>query len=207
MNSFSLTAIEYFRHFVPDRGSVVFDVGGELGLEARQFSEIVGEKGRVFTFECLPTHLEALNKIAKDRPNLQVINKACWNRKETLTFFEGLTPGSGTAVPDAKGQRGQDLANTDGEEINVEADTLDRLWEEYAGGCEVDFLKMDIEGAEYEALEAATSLLKKTTKVVIAAYHLRDGVRTADKVAEMLKESGFEVRIDENDHVYGLRIS
>lgn len=205
VNSFSLSAIEYFRHFVPDRGGVVFDVGGELGLEARQFSGIVGDEGKVYTFECLPTHLESLNEIAKERLNLEVINKACWNKKDTLTFFEGNTPGSGTAVPDAKGQRGQDLANTEGREIKVEADTLDCLWQLHADGCQIDFLKMDIEGAEYEALEGATGLLEKTNKVVIAAYHLREGVRTADKVAVMLKESGFEVRIDENDHVYGWR--
>lgn len=205
VNSFSLSAIEYFRHFVPDRGGVVFDVGGELGLEARQFSGIVGDEGKVYTFECLPTHLESLNEIAKERLNLEVINKACWNKKDTLTFFEGNTPGSGTAVPDAKGQRGQDLANTEGREIKVEADTLDCLWQLHADGCQIDFLKMDIEGAEYEALEGATGLLEKTNKVVIAAYHLRDWVRTADKVAVMLKESGFQVRIDENDHVYGWR--
>ena len=207
VNTFSLPALEYFRHFVPEKGSVVFDVGGELGLEACQFSKIVGEKGKVFTFECLPTHLKALEKIAESRSNLEVVNKACWNKKDTLTFFEGHTPGSGTAVPEAKGQRGQDLANEEGGEIKVEADTLDQLWNTYADSCQVDFLKMDIEGAEYEALEGAIELLAKTNKVVIAAYHLREGVRTADKVAVMLKESGFEVRIDENDHVYGWRKS
>ena len=205
VNTFSLAALEYFRHFVPDKGATVFDVGGELGLEAQQLSVIVGDQGRVFTFECFPKHLETLGELAKKHPNITVIDKACWNKPETLTFYEGLTDGSGSAIAEVKGQRGQQLANTEKKGFDVEAETLDVLWRKYADEKPIDFLKMDIEGAEYEALEGAKVLLKKTKKIVVAAYHIRDGVRTADKVSEALKAAGFNVRIDENDHVYGIR--
>lgn len=201
----SLTSLEYFRHFAPKEGDLVFDIGGELGLEAKQFSKIVGPRGKVYTFECLPGHVLALEKLAGDRPNLQVVNKACWNKKDTLTFYEGKTAGSGSAVPETKGQRGQDLVDTEQIALEVEADTLDSLWEQYADGSQVSFLKMDIEGAEYEALEGAGKMLERTDAVVIAAYHIRDDIRTADKVAEMLQSASFDVRIDENYHVYGVR--
>lgn len=202
----SLASIEYFRHFVPGRGDLVFDVGGELGLEARQFSLIVGDEGKVLTFECLPGHLEILKKLADKRKNLQVVDKACWNKTDKLTFFEGHTAGSGSAVPDVKGQHGQDLANTETGALKVDAETLDSLWDQFAEKRPVNFLKMDIEGAEYEALEGASKMLKMTSRIVVAAYHIRDGVRTADKVAKMLRDAGFKVRIDENDHVYGERV-
>ena len=64
---------------------------------------------------------------------------------------------------------------------------------------------MDIEGAEYEALEGAKEVLSNTKKVVIAAYHIRDGIPTANKVAEILKNLNFKVEIGENLHVYGIR--
>lgn len=64
---------------------------------------------------------------------------------------------------------------------------------------------MDIEGAEYEALEGATAMLAATRFAVIAAYHIRDGVTTAARVATMLKASGCKTRVDENFHVYAQR--
>ncbi len=201
-----LDALEYFRHFVPQNKGIVFDVGGELGLEATQFSKMVGKKGKVYVFECFPTHIEKLKGIAHERKNVFVIESACWNFKSDLVFYQGHTPGSNTAIPDCTGQRGQDLANTCADKLVVAADTLDNLWSELTGKTIVDFLKMDIEGAELEALRGASKLLRKTNKVVIAAYHRRDGIPTAEEVEKILREAGFQVQTDENLHVYGIRV-
>lgn len=106
---------------------IVFDVGGERGLEAKQFSKLVGESGKVFTFECFPRHIEELQALTTQYSNIQVVDKACWNCKENLTFYTGNTAGSGTAIADAKGQYEQALANTSGDVLVVEADTLNNL--------------------------------------------------------------------------------
>lgn len=201
----ALDSLEYFRHFVPKTGGIVFDVGGELGFETEQFSRIVGDKGKVYVFECFPDHAERLKRIARSRQNVVVIEKACWNSKTELNFYQGHTPGSNTAIAEARGQVGQELADSNSNKFVVQADTLDSIWEELTGRAPVDFLKMDIEGAEYEALEGAYELLTMTKKVVIAAYHVRDGKPTAERVKYLLSLSGFKVRIDENLHVYGTR--
>jgi len=202
-----VSSLEYFRYFVPQSGEIVFDVGAELGLETRQFAMMVGEKGQVFTFECFPAHLSKLLALAERYSNIKVIDKACWNRPKQLTFFRGHTPGSNTPLPGIKGIAGQPLGDEEADTLTVEAQTLDEMWKRYAGGIDVDFLKMDIEGAEWEALEGAFELLKYTKKVVVAAYHERDGVRTAPRVSQILRESGFTVRIGENLHVYATRIN
>ncbi len=199
-----LWALEYFRHFIPTPGSIVFDVGGELGFESMQFAELVGQGGKVFVFECMPEHIDRLNKLALTYPNIQIVNRACWNSETNLEFFVGNTPGSNTAVPDAKGQRGQLLADSNNVLV-VTAQPLDILWQELHGGKSIDFLKMDIEGAEYEALEGAKQMLAATKFAVIAAYHIRDGVTTAARVDAMLKAAGFKTRVDENYHVYAWR--
>ncbi|MCP9773651.1 FkbM family methyltransferase [Synechococcus sp. Tobar12-5m-g] len=200
----TLQAMEYFRHFIPPSKGVVFDVGGELGFETQQFAHLVGSSGKVFVFECMPDHVEGLNRLAEYYPQVQVINRACWNVDTSLEFFIGNTPGSNSAVADAKGQHGQDLANTQTSLI-VQADRLDNLWKDLHHGKPVDFLKMDIEGAEYEALEGATEMLASTRFAVIAAYHMRDGTTTACRVEEVLKSAGFFTRTDENLHVYAWR--
>ena len=200
-----LVALEYFRHFVPRKGDTIFDVGGELGFETRQFSRLVGSSGKVFVFECLPGHLRALEAIAARLRNVQVVARACWNTATELEFFVGNTPGSNTAVPEAKGQHGQSLAKRDGDVLKVKAERLDDLWAVLHACGQVDFLKMDIEGAEYEALEGAAEMLKHTRYAVIAAYHMRDGVPTAARVDRILTASGFVTRVDENNHVYAWR--
>ena len=201
-----LSAVDYYRHSIPSKGGIVFDVGGERGLEARQFSKIVGETGSVYTFECFPQHIGTLNSLAKKLGNLIVVERACWNKKTDLTFFTGATLGSSTAIPDVKGQMDQNLAKKTSDKLIVKADTLDNLWDEYTNSSVIDFLKMDIEGAEYEAIEGGKKMLAATRCVVIAAYHIRDGFATAGKVALMLSDLGFEVKVDENYHVYGRRI-
>lgn len=195
-------ALGYFRERVPQKGDVVFDVGGELGLEMLQFSGLVGPHGKVLTFECYPPHLEKLHRLARSRPNITIIPKACWNKPGRLDLMTGHTPGSNTAIQDARGQRGQALGNPQAAAISVEADTLDNVWHSMHEARPVDFLKMDIEGAEYEALQGAKEMLTKTRYAVIAAYHLRDGIRTAWKVAHDLQAAGFEVSVGENLHVY-----
>ena len=199
-----LWVLEYFRHFIPARDAVVFDVGGEMGFESVQFAGLVGQSGKVFVFECMPEHVQRLQVLAQKFPQIQVVNSACWNSETQLEFFIGNTPGSNTAVADAKGQRGQELANTSNV-LLVSAKPLDKLWKELHDGKPVDFLKMDIEGAEYEALEGATEMLAATRYAVIAAYHIRDGVTTSARVETMLKAVGFNTRVDENFHVYAWR--
>jgi FkbM family methyltransferase len=205
VNAPRLEALEYFRHFVPRPGALVFDVGGELGLETRQLAHIVGPAGRVLVFECFPSHVRKLRELARELPGVTVVERACWNEEKTLEFFTGSTAGSNTALPDVRGQRGQALAAPELGRIEVQAETLDALWRRLAGSAPVEFLKMDIEGAEYEALDGARELLAHTRLVAVAAYHQRDGVPTAAKVAEKLRAAGFEVRCDENLHVYGRR--
>lgn len=200
-----LESMEYFRYFVAKRRGIVFDVGGELGYEALQFSKMVGKKGKVYVFECFPPHVEKLKKIADKQKNISIIERACWNAQENIKFYTGYTPGSNTAIRDCTGQRGQELAHIDADQYIVPADTLDNLWVELTDRGKIDFLKMDIEGAELEALQGAKEMLKNTNKVVIAAYHRRHGQPTAKKVEKILIESGFWIITDDNLHVYGRR--
>lgn len=200
----SIAALEYYHKYIPVAGDVVYDVGGELGLEAEQFSILTKKSGQVHVFECLPTHIEGLKKLGNKYPQILLHEIACWNKEEILEFHVGHTAGSGSAITDAKGQYGQSLANLDSIPLRVNARKLDDVWREN-GAHHVNFMKMDIEGAEYEALEGAEIMLKHTSNVAIASYHIRNGIPTAKKVEQILKNSGFETRIDKNLHVYGWR--
>lgn len=199
-----LASIEYYRKYIPRENDIIYDVGGEFGIETNQFATLVGKAGQVHVFECLPSHIDRLRQLKDAQPQIFLHEVACWNMTGTLEFFLGNTPGSGTAILGAKGQHGQALANMEDKAVSVPARKLDDIWNEH-GRHQVNFLKMDIEGAEYEALEGASELLQHTSNAAIAAYHVRDGVPTAARVQEILDKAGFHTRVDENLHVYAWR--
>ena len=59
----------------------------------------------------------------------------------------------------------------------------------------LDLIKMDIEGAEVEALEGARETLRRDRPdLLIQAYHQRDGSRTFERCEAELRSLGYDVR-------------
>ena len=76
----------------------------------------------------------------------------------------------------------------------VRVSSLDE-WTMERGRVGIDLIKMDIEGAELEAIEGAReTLLRDRPELLIQAYHLRDGVRTFERCAARLRSLGYGVR-------------
>jgi FkbM family methyltransferase len=73
----------------------------------------------------------------------------------------------------------------------AEVTTLDR----WATATVVDLIKMDIEGAELEALAGARTVLARDhPDVLVQAYHPRDGARTLERCAALLSTLGYAPR-------------
>jgi FkbM family methyltransferase len=106
-----------------------------------------------------------------------------WNAEDTLAF---RTHGSMSSFASASMlPAGLPFAE------RVPVTTMDR----WAGAMTIDLIKMDIEGAELEALEGARGVLVRDhPDVLVQAYHLRDGVRTLERCAALLAEAGYEPR-------------
>lgn len=71
--------------------------------------------------------------------------------------------------------------------------SLDR-WVEQKGIARVDLIKIDAEGAEVEILEGAQSTLSRFhPRMLIQAYHLRNGTRTFEWCAQTLRSHGYDI--------------
>lgn len=55
-----------------------------------------------------------------------------------------------------------------------------------------------MEGAEREVLEGSRGILANIEKIVVVAYHIRNGKRTLPWVYQFLKRHGFQVHADPN---------
>ena len=67
-------------------------------------------------------------------------------------------------------------------------------WVQEKGIERLDLIKMDVEGAELEILEGAKAILKRfRPRLLIQAYHLREGERTFGRCAATLEAIGYRV--------------
>jgi FkbM family methyltransferase len=177
--------LPYDSYLRPDPGDVVLDVGASIGGVSISYSKMVGKDGVVIAVEPEPRSLSVLQKIIRENNlrNIKVIGKAAWNRKEILKFY--LREGFGR----------HSLVYNSGEEfIMVKADTLDNILSD-VGIRKIDFVKIDVEGAELEVLEGMEEILNSVKKIIVAAYHERNEMKTFPRVSRFLKERGFKTLI------------
>lgn len=161
----------YERYFKINRGDVILDVGASIGEQTIPFAKKVKE-GMVVAVEPNPQKASYLrrNVATNGLQNVQIIQKVAWKDKRMLSWK--LSPGKS---------------------VKVQADTLDNIVFE-SGADRVDFLKIDVEGAEVEVLEGARGVLSVTKKVAIET-HLRQGGCTSARVCQLLKTHGFKVYV------------
>lgn len=191
----------YEKYFEVERGDTVVDVGAHIGKFAIPSVKKVGKEGSVVAIEPEPQNLKLLRKNLSDFSNVSIIEKAVWKEKGKIRLYLGGDSRAHTAVPNVKSKKGERLSK--GETyLNVQSDILDNI---VSGINNIDFLKMDIEGAEIEALSGAEQTLQKTNKIAIASYHHRKGEATAARVKNILDSHDFKTLIGEEGLVYGSR--
>jgi FkbM family methyltransferase len=191
-------------------GMNVLDIGAHHGLYTLLASKLVGRSGKVFAFEPSPRERKRLKQHLK-------LN-ACANVK-----VEDFALGSVDGLAD--------LFVVDGEEdycnslrppavraktrkVAVEISTLDGFLERERIG-RVDFIKIDVEGAELEVLKGASKLLDSRERPVFLievydtrttpwGYRARDIVRFLDRHGYQLaaQQSGTWQQIEADRDVY-----
>lgn len=146
-------------------GDYVVDGGGCWGDTALYFANKVGKSGRVFSFEFTPANLEILRKNLALNPPLEnrveIVERALWDKSQrSLEFAEN---GPGTKV--MEGKQGVGTAKT---VLTMSIDDL--VAEKHLP--KIDFIKMDIEGAELAALKGAEQTLRRfKPRLAVCVYH------------------------------------
>jgi FkbM family methyltransferase len=160
-------------------GSVVYDIGANVGYYTLLASVLSGEKGKVFAFEPLPRNVDYLRKHVEINHLTNVdIFEAAVSDYEGEAFFD---LGASTAMGHLA-ERG---------EIRVKMVALDDLLE----GNKIqppDFIKIDVEGAEYEVLKGARVLLNKFHPILFLDTHQREAHQ---KTITFLEELGYKFTI------------
>jgi FkbM family methyltransferase len=125
----------------------------------------------------------SLNRVEEQ---VEVVSSGLWNESGLMAFRTHGAIGAFRAATS--------LPETLPFEERVSVTTLDD-WVRTTGMSGIDLIKMDIEGAEIEALEGGVNLIKRDRpQMLVQAYHLRDGQRTFERCAAFLRDLGYTVR-------------
>jgi FkbM family methyltransferase len=158
-------------------GDVVYDVGANAGFYSLLASVLVGEKGHVYAFEPLPGNLRNLRK------HMEL------NRVSNCTVFDAAVSSSdGEASFDPSANRYTAHLSAGGS-IHVRTVALDTL----ASRNEIrppDFMKIDIEGAEYDCLLGCAQTIRAHRPVIFLATH---GQEIHDACLKLLADWKYEV--------------
>ncbi len=161
-----MAAINGRDHVKP--GDVVVDCGAHVGV----FNDMALRRGasKVVAIEPDPVNLECLRRnfvqeIAAGR--VIVVPKGVWSTEKIITLYTGAeNSGTNSMVLDQHAGR-----------IDVPVTKLDNIVEELKIS-HVNFIKMDIEGAEREALRGGLKTLKRDfPTLMLDTYHLPDDMQ------------------------------
>jgi FkbM family methyltransferase len=173
--------------YEPSPGDTIVDVGAGIGEETFYFSEKVGKQGKVVSIEAHPGTFVCLQKLCEYNKldNVVPLNLAIQG-EESQAIIDDPERHIASTIIDTK----------DG--IKVEGVTLDRLMVKL-GVDTIDFIKMNIEGAEKVALAGMTESIQRTKFVNISCHDFLaarsdlEGMRTKETVREFLLKNGFEI--------------
>jgi FkbM family methyltransferase len=147
-----------------EENDIVIDAGGCWGDTALNFASEAGENGKVYSFEFIRGNLDimkknfALNNELQKR--IEIVEHPVWDRSDIKMYCNDFGPAS-TIQP----------AYSEHHNIEVSTITIDDLVLR-RNIQKIDFIKMDIEGAETFALKGAIETIRKfKPKLAISVYH------------------------------------
>lgn len=144
-----------------DNIKTIVDIGSYIGDTLEHVESLGINFEKYYCFEADSEIFGILLENIKHKCNVLAKNIGLWDKKTKL-YFSNLNPGA-TSITESKAN------SLDGEYLDV--DTLDNLLLKE----KIDFLKLDIEGAEYNALKGAKQVIQENMPVIaFAVYHKRD---------------------------------
>lgn len=188
--------ILFFGDARPKPGDVVLDLGANIGTTAAVLSRIVGPSGRIYAFEPAVEAILKKNLELNGIENVEVVSQAVGEAPGTIEISTGNIGMDSSVVTRLDWHK---------ELKKVPITSLDRFVEE-RGLSRIDFIKMDIEGAEEPALRGARELIRRfRPKWSISSYHTdASGDLQHAKLMTLLREHGYRAIEVPGHHIFAI---
>ncbi len=167
-------------------GDVIVDAGANIGFYSGMFCELAGNSGRVFSFEPDEKNFAKLKETLSAFSNCELINAAVGNKSGVLKFYTShrLNVDHRTIEPE--------------EYDSVEEVKCFSLDDYFNSRQKIDFIKLDIQGAEMDALIGMEKIIEANPKLKIISEFWPYGLLRAGHDVEaffiFLKERNFTIK-------------
>ncbi len=173
---------EVYRFTSANEYPVIIDCGANIGLSVLYFKKLY-PKAQILAFEPDPNIYKILEyNISKATPtkNISLRQEAVWTKNEILSFYtDGALAGSSVVDFSSK----NNVCHVNAIDLN------------YFLNREIDFLKIDIEGAENELIFHISKNLKNVKNLFLEYHGLKDQRQNLGDILNLLTTSGFEYYI------------
>jgi len=143
------------------KGDVVLDIGANIGYYTLVFAKLVGEQGKVFSFEPEPFNFNLLKKNVEinNYQNVILQNSAVSNSEGKIKLYlSHEQSGTHRIYP-------SEICSKD--YVEVKMMRLDDYFKKNSLAEKISFIKIDVEGAELGVLEGMESLLEQNKNLEI----------------------------------------
>lgn len=166
-------------HFESENNKpLIIDCGANIGLSILYFKKLY-PNCQVVAFEPDKKIFQVLEKNVGRIENVRLINSAVAGKEGSYEFFsEG-----------ADGGRIADSSDT--KNVVITAVTLSPFLKE-----NVDLLKIDIEGAEYEVLKEIAPILSGVKRIFLEYHSFADKKQTLGEILDILVDAGFRYYLE-----------
>lgn len=185
-------SMERFRKLIKE-GWTVIEVGGHIGFISQYFSMLVGKSGKVIVFEPGSNNLPYTEVNTGFVKNIVLVKQAVSDQSGEAVFYEdNITGQNNSLLPDYK--NADSVSKSHGEALAklkrvVPVTTLDQYIADNGVSC--DFIKIDIEGFELNALRGMPKALLSCKCMMIEV------TENQLEVSDILVQSGFRI---EDEH-------
>ena len=167
------------------KSPLIIDCGANIGLATIFFKSIM-PKAKVISFEPNPNIFSVLKQNVEsfNFENVELHEVAVWNKDGEINFH--LEGGHSSRIP----KEGESL-----EVSKVKTIALKKFINR-----KVDFLKIDIEGAEYVVIKSIQNELKMVDNLFLEYHSNVIEVQSLDEILKILKTVGFRYHIQPQFH-------
>ena len=179
-------------------GDTVIDIGAHVGYYTLLMAQLVGENGKVYSFEPDPANFQLLKKNVEINgfENVVLIQKAVSNITDKVKLFLGDDDSAINRIYDAK------LGDAK-ESIDVESVTIDEYFKE--NDELINFIKIDSEGSEVKIINGMKQFLSRNQELVMMTeffpFLIKKSGDEPNQYLKSLEKSGFSLYniLDKNE--------
>jgi FkbM family methyltransferase len=188
--------------FDPQPGDIVVDIGANLGRYTVIAAKKVRNEGSVISIEANPAIFDLLTKNIQlnELSNVIPLNYAVFSEKTKIKFFVNNDLRNnqyGTINSDIDNFANKGLE----QHVYIDANTVDSILSENSIKIqEVKWIKIDVEGAEFDVIKGSKELISnaKDLRIIVEIHNLSNGTTYHKEIKDFLESFGYKIDFEEH---------